>query len=78
MVFDEEELEALLESVLVHIELYLHPERSMERWAVSKTELSITRRGVDKEMLQVADGWRHLFYCKKKQEQKKGGLGGKQ
>lgn len=31
LVFDEEQLEALLESVLIHIELYLHPKRGMER-----------------------------------------------
>ena len=38
LVFDEEQLEALLESVLIHIELYLHPMRWMERWAETERE----------------------------------------
>lgn len=31
LVFDEEKLEALLESVFIHIEFYLHPMRKIER-----------------------------------------------
>lgn len=31
LVFDEEQLEALLESVLIHKEFYLHPKRRTER-----------------------------------------------
>lgn len=45
LVFDEEQLEALLERVLVHVELHLHPEDEgggAERW----TE---TERQVDRE-----------------------------
>lgn len=36
LVFDEEQLKALLESVLIHIELHLHPERGTERRAGTK------------------------------------------
>ena len=43
LVFDEEQLEALLESVLIHIELYLHPKRRTERWAETERQVEIRR-----------------------------------
>lgn len=43
LVFDEEQLEALLESVFIHIELYLHPKRGTERWA--ETERDRNKKG---------------------------------
>lgn len=36
LVFDEEQFEALLESVLIHIELHLHPKRRMWRRTETK------------------------------------------
>lgn len=39
LVFDEEQLEALLESVFIHIEFYLHPKRGIERWAETEREI---------------------------------------
>lgn len=43
MVFDEKQLEALLESVLIHIELYLHPKRRMKRWAETERQAEIRK-----------------------------------
>lgn len=77
MVFDEEQLEALLESVLIHIELYLHPKRGMERWAETKREREI--RNVQ-EVLQVTEEMKYLFYgvmSRDRREERSGGLGDK-
>ena len=48
LVFDEEQLKALLESVLIHIELHLHPERGTEIRAGTK----IGREEMIKEIKQ--------------------------
>lgn len=43
LVFDEEQLEALLKSVLVHIKLHLHPKRGDgEMGRVSNRQMEIT------------------------------------
>lgn len=52
LVFDEKQLEALLESVLIHIELYLHPKRRMKRWA----ETGRDKEGAGKEKRGDAGG----------------------
>lgn len=76
LVFDEEELEALLESVLVHVELHLHPGRRMERWAVNKrgdgdNEGAGEKRGVKMESLQVTEDRKHFFYRVKSRTEKR-------
>lgn len=58
MVFDEEELEALLESVFIHIEFYLHPTGKIER----QRDRHIMYKGVQEEKEKSAVGkYREAF-----------------
>lgn len=67
LVFDEEQLEALLESVLIHIELYLHPMRWMERWAETERERegdkdsARAKKGARRRRCRWLKGWNTSF-----------------
>lgn len=80
LVFDEEQLETLLESVLIHIELYLHPKRGMERDGQRQWERAGDNEGGQEkkkrkrggkclhEALQVIEEIKHFFYGVKGQK----------
>lgn len=74
LVFDEEQLKALLESVLIHIKLDLHPKRGMERWAETEREIKIrskrkTRKSTE-VALQVTEEMKY-FFCGVKSRDKR-------
>lgn len=71
LVFDEEQLEALLESVLIHIELYLHPKRRTERWAETDRQVEIRRCRKEGAGGGTAGEWRDASFIVKSRERRK-------
>lgn len=79
LVFDEEQLEALLESVLIHIELYLHPKRRTERWAERERQVEIRRvqEGKQEDAGGAAGEWRQASLIVKSRDRREDTSGGK-